>query len=210
MQKVEPKTEHALPVFATKPPRPPSDWLQCWIDEAAAAGEKEPTAMALASVGADNLPTLRFVLCKGVHEHGVRFFTNFESVKGRQLLARPAAAVAFHWPALGRQVRLEGHVVPLSDREADAYYESRDRLSRIGAWVSKQSRPLANRQELLDAVQDCNTRFPGSDIPRPPHWSGFKLIATRWEFWQQRPGRLHERWTLSMGESGWLAWQLYP
>lgn len=181
------------PSFAESAPRPPGEWLQAWFDEAEAAGEKEPTAMALASVGATGLPTLRFVLCKGVNERGVRFFTNLESVKGRQLIDRPGAAVAFHWPTLGRQVRVEGQVEPLPEAEADSYYASRDRLSRIGAWASQQSRPLPARQDLLDAVAECEARFPGDTVPRPPHWSGFRLVPSRWEFWQQRPGRLHER-----------------
>ncbi|MFT5130076.1 MAG: pyridoxamine 5'-phosphate oxidase [Rhodothermales bacterium] len=210
MKEKQTKTGQGLPDFAQKPPKPPGQWLCEWIDEAKAAGEKEPTAMALASVGVDSMPTVRFVLCKGASEEGVRFFTNLESKKGRELASRPGAAVAFHWPNMGRQVRIEGHVRQVTDDEADAYYATRGRLSQVGAWASQQSRPLATRQQLLDAVAACETRFSAPVIPRPSHWSGFWLVASRWEFWQQRPGRLHERWTLSMGDSGWLAWQLQP
>lgn len=198
------------PSHARPPVRQPGEWLQAWLTEAKAAGEAEPTAMALASVGEGGSPTLRFVLCKAVNERGVRFFTNLNSVKGRELLATPQAAVAFHWPIVGRQVRLEGRVELVPPADADAYYCSRDRLSQIGAWASQQSQPLAKRQDLLDAVDAYSAQFAESQIPRPPHWSGFELVASRWEFWEQGPGRLHERWTMERAQTGWLAWQLFP
>jgi len=201
--------EDGIPNFAQEPPRQPSVWLRQWIEEAAHAGEGEPTAMALASTGAQG-PAVRFVLCKEVNERGVCFFTNLDSVKGQQLRARPEAAIAFHWPIVGRQVRIEGRVEPVAVEDADAYYQTRSRLSRLGAWASQQSRPLAERQQLLDAVETFDAKYPSDDIPRPPHWSGFQLVASRWEFWQQCPGRLHQRWTLAMGQDGWRAWQLFP
>lgn len=170
----------------------------------------EPTAMMLATVGADGQPSLRVVLLKSVDERGFVFYTNYESRKGRELLAHPKAALCFHWQPLERQVRIEGEAAPVAPEEADAYFATRARLSQIGAWASRQSRPLSNDAELDTRVRQMEERFAGGAVPRPPHWSGFRVVPRRMEFWRNRAFRLHERLVYEREEGNWRVTRLYP
>jgi pyridoxamine 5'-phosphate oxidase len=188
----------------------PAERFHEWMTAAHASGDPEPTAMALSTLGGDGSPRLRWVLCKGWVEDGLHFYTNLHSEKGTNLLRDGRVAVAFHWPALHRQVRVEGHVEPLPSHEADAYYEQRPRLSRVGAWASRQSQPLRDRQELMSAVAAAEERFRDVDPPRPAHWAGMRIVPRRWEFWQGRAGRLHERLVCERSEGEWTEWALYP
>jgi pyridoxamine 5'-phosphate oxidase len=164
-----------------------------WLGEAALTEPSDPNAMSLATVDADGWPDVRIVLLKGVDESGFVFFTNLESSKGRQLAGQKRAALAFHWKTLERQVRLRGSVEPVAAEEADAYYATRPRLSQIGAWASRQSRPLSARAELEAEVARYEAEFAGGAVPRPSHWSGFRVVPLRIEFWHNRPFRLHDR-----------------
>lgn len=198
-----------IPEFAQEPLYPPVEWLERWTKEAEEAGEIEPTAMSLSTVSIDGAPRARFVLCKGVSENGILFFTNLDSSKANEIFSDPRASIAFHWPILNRQVRIEGRLQKTSDQEADLYFQTRSRLSKIGAWASKQSRPLESRETLLKAVDDYSSRFK-HDVPRPGHWSGFHLQPSAWEFWQGQEGRLHDRWTIQKIDGNWLSWRLHP
>jgi len=184
--------------------------FDAWLADAAEAEPNDPNAMALATADASGRPSVRMVLLKGRSPEGFVFYTNLESRKGGQLAANPAAALCFHWKSLRRQVRIEGPVEPVSDAEADAYYASRPRGSRIGAWASRQSRPLSGREELERAVAEAEARFPGADVPRPPHWSGFRVAPERVEFWAERPFRLHDRVVFLRTGAGWTAERQYP
>jgi len=182
-----------------------------WMAEAGASEPNDPNAMALATVGADGGPSVRMVLLKGVDPRGFVFYTNLESRKGEQLAANPVAALCFHWKSLRRQVRIEGPVERVDDAEADAYYASRPRGSRIGAWASRQSRPLASRETLEADVAAVEARHPGDAIPRPPYWSGFRVLPRRIEFWAERPFRLHDRQVyVGTVEGGWTVGRVYP
>jgi len=169
----------------------------------------EPTAMTLATVDDAGYPSARIVLLKSVDDSGFVFYTNFESRKGRELLARPWAALCFYWQPMQRQVRVEGAVRPVSDAEADAYFASRERMSRIGAWASRQSAPLESDAALEQRVRDVDARFPG-EVPRPPHWSGFRVAPRSIEFWRGRPHRLHERLLYERDDTGWRVRRLFP
>jgi pyridoxamine 5'-phosphate oxidase len=184
--------------------------FDAWLADAAASEPNDPNAMALATADAAGRPSVRMVLLKGRSAEGFVFFTNLESRKGGQLAANPSAALCFHWKTLRRQVRVEGRVERISDAEADAYYASRPRGSRVGAWASRQSRPLGSRAELERAVAETEARFPGEDIPRPPFWSGFRVVAERMEFWAERPFRLHDRIVFARAGAGWTAERQYP
>ncbi len=183
-----------------------------WLDDASASEPNDPNAVALATVDADGLPDVRMVLLKGFDQHGFVFYTNFESAKGREILGSMKAALCFHWKSLRRQVRIRGPVEVVSDAEADAYYASRPRGSRIGAWASKQSRPLESRFALEKAVAEYTARYAIGDIPRPKHWSGFRIKPQTIEFWHDRPFRLHDRVVFSHrpGDGGWNKTRLYP
>ncbi|HEY9230437.1 MAG TPA: pyridoxamine 5'-phosphate oxidase [Gemmatimonadaceae bacterium] len=170
----------------------------------------EPTAFALGTVDAEGQPSVRIVLLKGVDERGFVFYTNFESRKGRELLATRRAALCFHWQHLELQVRVEGDVETVSDAEADAYFASRARGSQIGAWASAQSRPMENPTDLVDRVAEIERRFAGGAVPRPPHWSGFLVRPRRIEFWKGMPSRLHVRELYVRDESAWSVQRLYP
>jgi pyridoxamine 5'-phosphate oxidase len=179
-------------------PRDPFAHFQSWLSEAERTEPNDPNAMALATVDTDGLPNVRMVLLKGVDEagpanRGFVFYTNYESAKGRELLASRKAALVFHWKSLQRQVRVRGPVSIVSDEEADAYYASRPRLSRIGAWASSQSRPLEGRFALEASVAKFTAKYAVGDIPRPPHWSGFRVTPVEIEFWQNGAFRLHDR-----------------
>lgn len=189
----------------------PIDKFQLWLGEARAhKGIAEPTAMCLATVNENSQPSARIVLLKGLDDRGFVFFTNMESQKSTELAQNPKAALCFHWMPLEKQVRVEGSVTQVSDSEADAYFATRPRESRIGAWSSQQSRPLANRQDLLDAVQDNVARFKDKDVPRPPFWSGWRLVPDRIEFWQQSDFRLHDRELYTRAGAQWVISKLYP
>ena len=182
------------------------------MKEAEASEINDPNALALATVDETGLPNVRMVLLKGYDVHGFVFYTNFESQKGRELLGQQKAAMVFHWKSLRRQVRIRGPVEVVSDAEADEYFASRPRGSRLGAWASKQSRPLESRFALEKAVAEYTARYPIGEIPRPPHWSGFRLRPTSIEFWHDRPFRLHDRMEFrrETPESPWNKVRMYP
>lgn len=189
-----------------------------WLADAEKAELNDPTGMALATVDAQGLPNVRMVLLKGVdgpdfgETRGFVFYTNLESAKGQELAAHMKAALCFHWKSLRRQVRIRGLVSRVGDAEADAYYATRARGSRLGAWASAQSRPLESRFALEKAVAQVTARYPIGDIPRPPHWSGFRVSPLELEFWHDRPFRLHDRAVFRRTELGerWQRQRLYP
>jgi pyridoxamine 5'-phosphate oxidase len=182
-----------------------------WLQEARRSEPNDPEAMAVASVGPDGMPSLRMVLMKEFDAAGFVFYTNYESRKGRELQETPKAALLFHWKTLRRQVRVRGLVEQVTVAEADAYYASRPRGSRIGAWASRQSRPLESRFALEKAVADWTLKFGLGDIPRPPHWSGFRVVPEAIEFWHDRPFRLHDRIEFTRQADGtWTKERLYP
>lgn len=170
----------------------------------------EPNAMSLATVGMNGHPSVRIVLMKDFDERGFVFYTNLEGRKGRDLRARPVAAICFHWPHLEVQIRAEGSVGLVSDDEADAYFATRPRESQIGAWASIQSQPIVNAGDLEDRVREAEERFRGMEVTRPPYWSGFRLRPERIEFWKNRPGRLHERHRYTRHDESWVMETLYP
>lgn len=175
------------------------------------AGVPEPTAMTLATADANGRPSSRIVLLKEVDARGFVFYTNFESRKARQLAENPWAALTFHWTAIERQVQVEGRVERVSDVEADAYWATRPRESQIGAWASKQSAPLAAREDFLSAAAEVGRRYETGAIPRPPHWSGFRVVPHRVEFWRGMPFRLHERVVHERSPDGiWSVRLLFP
>jgi pyridoxamine 5'-phosphate oxidase len=182
-----------------------------WLTAATASEPNDPNAMALATVDATGMPDLRMVLLKGFDQDGFVFYTNLSSEKGRQLTAAPKAAICFHWKSLRRQVRVRGPVEPVPPAEADAYFQTRPRLSRIGAWASEQSRPLESRFALEKAVALYTARFAAGEIPRPPHWSGFRLVPQAIEFWRDGAFRLHDRARFTRREGGgWTRTRLFP
>ena len=170
----------------------------------------EPNAMSLATVGMSGNPSVRIVLMKEVDERGFVFYTNLEGRKGRELRTHPVAAICFHWPPLEVQVRAEGSISLVSDDEADAYFATRARESQIGAWASIQSQPIEHANDLAARVEEYATKFNGSEIPRPPFWSGFRLLPEKIEFWRSRPGRLHERHLYTRSGESWTMETLYP
>ena len=183
-----------------------------WLQEVHEHELNDPTALALATVDQDGMPDVRMVLLKDVDGRGFTFYTNFESQKGSELQATPKAAMCFHWKSLRRQVRIRGNVEVVSDEEADAYFATRPRGSRIGAWASQQSRPLESRFALEKAVAEYTARYPIGEIPRPSYWSGFRLMPESIEFWHNRKFRLHDRIVFARRTdgSGWDKTRLYP
>lgn len=190
----------------------PFDLFEAWFLAAREAEVNDPDAMTLATVDADGLPDARMVLLKGLEPRGFTFYTNSESAKGVELGGNMKAALIFHWKSLRRQVRVRGPVEMVSAAEADAYFASRPRDSRIGAWASQQSRPLESRFALEKAVAREAARFGLGDVPRPPHWNGYRIRPVQIEFWQDRPFRLHDRVTFhrETPERDWHKSQLYP
>jgi pyridoxamine 5'-phosphate oxidase len=184
--------------------------VRSWIVEAAASGLDEPTAAALATADSQGRPSVRFVLLRGIDEDGVRFYTNYESRKASQLAANPRAALALYWHPLHKQVRFEGPVERLTPEESDAYFASRARESRIGAWASKQSSELASREQLLARVAEIEARFAGADVPRPEFWGGYVLRPELVELWTGRANRLHDREEWRRTPGGWTARRLSP
>jgi pyridoxamine 5'-phosphate oxidase len=181
-----------------------------WMEQARVSEPNDPDAMALASADAQGRPSVRIVLMRRFGPDGFGFFTNLESRKAGELIANPFGALAIHWKSLRKQVRAEGRVVQVSEAEADEYFASRSRDSRIGSWASDQSRPLENRELFEARVREAQDRFEGQDVPRPPHWSGFRLIPDKIEFWSDRAFRLHERRLFTRAENGWSEGLLYP
>jgi pyridoxamine 5'-phosphate oxidase len=181
-----------------------------WMNEAWAHEPEDANAMTLATASPNGLPAARIVLLKGADERGFVFYTNTQSRKGEELAANTRAALLFHWKPQGRQVRIEGHVEPVTAGEADAYYATRARISRLGAWASDQSRVLPGRAELERRLAEYEAKYPGDEIPRPPHWSGYRVVPERFEFWQNMPFRLHDRTVYTRAASGWSIGRLYP
>jgi pyridoxamine 5'-phosphate oxidase len=181
-----------------------------WLAEAERSEPNDPTAMALATVDADGLPNVRMVLLKGFDERGFTFYTNTDSPKGRELAVNPKAALCFHWKSLRRQVRVRGPVEPVSPEEADAYFRSRPRMSRIGAWASRQSEPLESRFALEKAVAVMTARFAAGAVPRPDNWSGYRVEPLIMEFWRDGAFRLHDRIRFRREAGRWLRQRLYP
>ena len=180
------------------------------MDAAVQAGEIEPTAMTVATLGLSGGVAARMVLLKAFDEHGFVFYTNLESNKGRQLSAIPQAALVFYWKTIVRQVLVEGRVEQLDAQEADDYFASRDRGSQLGAWASKQSRPMKSRAVLLKNIMAVEARHIGRPIPRPPHWSGYRVIPHMIEFWTHKNSRLHDRFRYTLDQEDWTKQRLFP
>src|SRR5277367_355114 len=187
----------------------PMEIFHRWLREAEASEPNDSNAAALATSSANGRPSVRMVLVKRADERGFCFFTNSESQKGLELAANPRAALCFHWKSLRRQVRVEGTVTELEDDDVDSYFHSRSLGSQLGAAVSQQSRPLASREELVEAVRRFAEAHPG-EVPRPSYWRGYCVSAERIEFWMDGPDRLHDRILFTRGESGWVRKRLYP
>jgi len=193
----------------------PIELFREWFEAAAKTSLPEPSAVALATVAGDGRPSVRMVLARGVDERGIVFYTNAESRKGRDLgTARGGSApvsLCFYWPPLARQVRIEGTATRVSDPEADAYWASRPRPHQVAAWASPQSRPLAGgRDELIQKYEEMDRKLPAPNVPRPPFWTGFRVVPTEIEFWQGRDNRLHERTLYTRDGNGWKAVTLGP
>jgi pyridoxamine 5'-phosphate oxidase len=182
-----------------------------WMAEAAASEPVDPNAMTVATATSDGRPSARTVLLKDVDARGFVFYTNQESRKSADLAANRHVALLFHWKSLARQIRIEGVVEPVTDAEADAYFASRPRISRLGAWASDQSRPLDERLTLERRLAEYEAKYPGEDIPRPPHWSGYRVLPDSFEFWQNMPFRLHDRTVYTRRADGrWSIGKLFP
>lgn len=192
--------------------REPFALFEAWLAEAIASEPNDPDAMALATADADGLPDLRMVLMKGFDARGFVFYSHIASAKGRELAANPKAALLFHWKSLRRQVRVRGPVTPVTDAEADAYFATRPRQAQIGAWASRQSRPLESRLAFEQAIAKEAEKYAAGAVPRPPGWSGWQITPLQFEFWHDRPFRLHDRieFRRSALDAPWTKTRLYP
>ena len=191
----------------------PITHFQSWLSEAEKSEPNDPTAVALATADSNGMPNVRMVLLKGVDQQGFVFYTNFESAKGDELAVNPQAALCFHWKSLRRQVRVQGSIEVVADQEADDYFASRAKDSQIGAWASQQSRPLENRFALEKAVARFAAKHALGTVPRPPYWSGYRLVHEKIEFWTDKPFRLHDREVFyrdPRSDNGWRKEKLYP
>lgn len=189
----------------------PFDQFGIWMKEAEAAEINDANAMVVATATLDGRPSLRTVLLKGVDARGFVFYTNKGSRKGEELSANPNISLLFYWKSLHRQIRIEGKTEDVTDAEADAYFASRLRISRLGAHASMQSRPLPSRSVLEDRLAEAEARYPGNDIPRPEYWSGYRVLPAYFEFWQDMPFRLHDRIVYKFGSNGeWIQTRLFP
>lgn len=196
--------------MSLEPDETPFPTFESWMAAAQETEDTDPTATALATVDAEGRPAVRMVLLKEWGPAGFVFYTNLESRKAQEIAANPRAALCIHWAKLRRQVRIEGDVHPVSDAEADAYFASRDRGSRIGAWASKQSRPLESPHALEKAVAKYTARYGIGRVPRPPFWSGYRVLPVAVEFWEHREFRLHQRLRYERSDAAWAATALYP
>jgi len=193
------------------PTNDPFAHFQDWYREAEASEPSDPNAMTVVTATPDGRPSARTILLKGTDARGFVFYTNKESRKAGELAANANIFLLFHWKSLGRQIRIEGTVEHVSDAEADAYYATRPRISRLGAWASLQSRPLLDRSVLEQRLAEFDAKYPGEDIPRPRYWSGYRVLPERFEFWQNMPFRLHDRTTYDRAPGGgWIAGKLFP
>jgi pyridoxamine 5'-phosphate oxidase len=197
-------------LMATEIPTDPFEYFSKCYALAAEHELNDPNAMSVASLGADGLPSVRIVLLKAWDARGFVFYTNYESRKGRELLVHPKAALNFHWKSLRQQVRIEGAVETVSDADADAYFATRPRDSQLGAWASAQSQPLESRAQFEAQLAQFTERFKAADVPRPPHWSGFRVVPHSIEFWHDRDFRHHERWLYTRDGAAWHSGLLYP
>jgi pyridoxamine 5'-phosphate oxidase len=188
----------------------PHQLFEQWMAEARLSEPNDPEAMALATANSEGCPSCRMVLLKGHDERGFVFYTNLDSRKGSDLAVNGSAALLFHWKSLRRQIRIEGEVVPVSGEEADAYYATRSRESQLGAWASDQSRPLENHELFERRYREVADRFEGTNVPRPPRWSGYRVVPERIEFWNDKAHRLHERRLFVRVGAGWSQGLLYP
>lgn len=201
-----------LPTDPAALPDDPLALVQRWLDEATATGMTDANAMTLATAGADGRPSARTVLLRGVAPDGLRWYTNRESLKGRQLAENPRAQLLFYWRELGRQILVHGAVRPTTDADSDAYFASRPRDSRVGAWASRQGTVIAGREELLERVRAADAAHPGEEVPRPPYWGGYLLEPEAIEFWQAGEFRLHDRivYVRDAAAAGWRTERLSP
>jgi pyridoxamine 5'-phosphate oxidase len=184
--------------------------FRAWMADAIEHEPVEPNAMAVVTATPTGRPSARIVLLKGVDDRGFVFYTNKESRKAGELAVNPQISLLFLWKTLARQIRIEGTAEDVTDAEADAYYATRLRISRLGAWASSQSRPLASRADLEQRLAEYEARYPGEEIPRPPYWSGYRVIPESFEFWQGMEFRLHDRTTYTRAPGGWTLGKLYP
>jgi pyridoxamine 5'-phosphate oxidase len=188
----------------------PVTQFRSWFEDALAADLHEPNAMTLATVTPEGRPSARVVLLKGFDERGFVFYTNYEGRKAREMEANPYAALVFYWGELERQVRVEGRVARVAEEESDAYFASRPRGSRLGAWASEQSRPVEGREALESRLRELEAEYSGRDVPRPPFWGGYRVEPDAVEFWQGRENRLHDRFVYRRAGGGWEVGRLQP